>query len=97
MMASKQTYPCFQCEKNGFPDVRVYLDGKDANGKTIYKNEDLSPHTHKQGQYQQQTVVQQSQTPVQQASTIISDLQLQMKLLHQKLDRVLEYIDKERS
>lgn len=47
-MASKQTYECFQCKKNGFPDVRVYLDGKTEDGKTIYKNEDMTPHQHKQ-------------------------------------------------
>ena len=47
-MASKQTYPCYVCKKNGFEDVRVYLDGKTADGKTIYKNEDMSPRIHKQ-------------------------------------------------
>lgn len=49
-MASKVTYECFVCKKNGFPDTRVFLDGKDENGKTIYKNEDMTAHQHKQKQ-----------------------------------------------
>jgi hypothetical protein len=51
-MASKQTYECYVCKKNNFPGVRVHLDGKDANGKTIYKNENMTPHQHKQQQGQ---------------------------------------------
>jgi hypothetical protein len=47
MATSKQTYECYVCQKRGFSNVRVYLDGRDANGKTIYKNEDMSPHQHK--------------------------------------------------
>lgn len=54
-MASKQTYPCYVCKKAGFDDVRVYLDGRTADGKTIYKNEDMTPHNHKQEQISQQT------------------------------------------
>lgn len=53
-MASKQTYECYICKRNNFPNVRVYLDGKTEDGKTIYKNEDMSPHQHKQKQQQQQ-------------------------------------------
>jgi hypothetical protein len=45
-MASKQTYECYTCKMNGFPETRVYLDGKDENGKTIYKNLDMLPHRH---------------------------------------------------
>jgi hypothetical protein len=51
-MASKQTYPCYVCKRNGFEDVRVYLDGKTEDGKTIFKNEDMSPHQHKRQQQQ---------------------------------------------
>lgn len=47
-MASKQTYECYVCKRNGFTDVRVYLDGKTEDGKTNYKNEDMSPHNYKQ-------------------------------------------------
>jgi hypothetical protein len=42
--------------KAGFPNVRVFLDGKTESGATIYKNEDMYPHEHKQvKQPQQQT------------------------------------------
>ncbi|MGE5662094.1 MAG: hypothetical protein ACM3X1_07595 [Ignavibacteriales bacterium] len=51
-MASKQTYECYVCKRNNFPGVRVYLDGKTEDGKTIYKNEDMSPHQHKRQQQQ---------------------------------------------
>jgi hypothetical protein len=45
---SKKTYSCFICEKNEYPDERVYLAGKDENGKTIYISEDgVSAHQHK--------------------------------------------------
>jgi hypothetical protein len=46
-MASKQTYECYVCKRNNFPDVRVYLDGKTEDGKTIYKNPDMTSHIHK--------------------------------------------------
>lgn len=49
-MASKQTYECYVCKRNGFADTRVYLDGKTEDGRTIYKNEDMSPHQHKRQQ-----------------------------------------------
>lgn len=47
LMASKQTYPCFACKKAGFDNVMVLLDGKTADGKTIYKNPDMTAHIHK--------------------------------------------------
>ncbi|MGH9953968.1 MAG: hypothetical protein ACRD5J_20320 [Nitrososphaeraceae archaeon] len=44
---SKQTFECFVCKKQGFNE-RVYLAGKDANGKTIYISEDgVTAHQHK--------------------------------------------------
>jgi hypothetical protein len=52
-MASKQTYECYVCKKAGFADVRVYRDGKTEDGKTIYKNTDMTAHQHKQGEQQQ--------------------------------------------
>jgi hypothetical protein len=52
-MASRNSYQCFVCKKNGFADVMLFLDGKTADGKTIYKNEDMSPHVHKRQQQQQ--------------------------------------------
>lgn len=62
-MASKQTYECYVCKRNGFVDVRVYLDGKDENGKTVYKNEDMSPHSHKQLSPQPKKEQQSKQPP----------------------------------
>ena len=46
MAISKQTYEYYRCRDNGFPNTRVFLDGKTENGKTIYRNEDLTPHQH---------------------------------------------------
>jgi hypothetical protein len=62
-MASKQTYECYVCKRNGFTDVRVYLDGKTEDGKTIYKNEDMSPHNHKQLSQQPKQQQQQPRQP----------------------------------
>lgn len=67
-MGSKQTYECYVCKRNGFNDIRVYLDGKTEDGKTIYKNEDMSSHQHKAKQPGQAEQPQQSQP---QASTTI--------------------------
>jgi hypothetical protein len=53
-MASKQTYPCFACRKAGF-QVLVFLDGKDEQGKTIYKNLDMTPHQHRITNQQEQS------------------------------------------
>jgi hypothetical protein len=45
-MASRNTYPCFACRKAGY-EIPVYLDGKDAEGRTKYLNEDGTKHVHK--------------------------------------------------
>lgn len=50
LMASRKSYECFVCKRQGFEDVQVFLDGKDDQGKTIYKNEDMTPHQHKREQ-----------------------------------------------
>lgn len=83
-MASKQTYPCFQCRKSGFDNVMVYLDGRDSSGKTIYKNEDMTPHQHKQKQEQQQQ---------QQASTTIMTEPTSLKIINTKLDRIIALLE----
>jgi hypothetical protein len=86
MATSKQTYECYVCKKNGFADVRVFLDGKTEDGKTIYKNEDLSAHQHKQ-QVKQQS---QQQQPQQQASTTTIAIQpMSWKIIDAKLDRII--------
>lgn len=84
-MASKITYPCFQCRKSGH-DVQVFLDGKDEQGHTKYLNEDMTRHTHLgssssnlEQQHEQQVVT-------------ISDLALQVKLTQQTLERKMDSI-----
>jgi hypothetical protein len=89
-MASKQTYECFVCKRNGYPETRVFLDGKDENGKTIYKNEDMSPHQHKQRQVQQQ-----QQPP---AAAVLPQQQQEptlptMKIISAKLDRIISLLE----
>ena len=77
-MASRNTYECFMCKKAGFPDTRVYLDGKTEDGKTVYKNEDMSPHQHKQGNGQQQR-----------GSTTIITQATQNDIIIKKLDEII--------
>lgn len=44
---SRKPYECFRCRDNGYPDTMVYLAGKDGQGKTVYVEEDGTPHQHK--------------------------------------------------
>lgn len=90
-MASKQTYECFVCKRNGFPDTRVYLDGKTEDGKTVYKNEDMSPHQHKQQAKQQQ----QSQQGQAAASTIVTE-PTSLKIINAKLDRIISLLESQK-
>jgi hypothetical protein len=93
-MASKQTYECYVCKRNGVTDVRVCLDGKTDDGKTIYKNPDMSAHIHKQGQQPPQSQQQASTTIVTQSTkedrilNLLADLTIKMnrviKLLEDK-------------
>lgn len=91
-MASKQTYECFVCKKVGFPDTIVYLDGKTEDGKTIYKNEDMSPHQHKQQAKQQQ----QSQQGQAAASTTIVTEPTSLKIINAKLDRIISLLESQK-
>jgi hypothetical protein len=86
-MASKQTYECYVCKRNGFPDIRVFLDGKTEEGKTIYKNEDMTSHQHKTKQPEQE---QQSQP---QASTTIVTEPTSVKIINAKLDRIIALLE----
>lgn len=70
---AKQTYECYLYKRNGFPRSRVYLDGKTQDGRTVYKNEDMSPHQHK---LQGGQASQQSQKPM-------------LDIINAKLDRIL--------
>ena len=69
------------CKKAGFPDTRVYLDGKTEDGKTVYKNEDMSPHQHKQGNGQQQK-----------GSTTIITQATQNDIIIKKLDEIISLL-----
>ena len=82
-MASRNTYECYVCKKNNFPGVRVYLDGKTEDGKTVYKNEDMSAHAHKQQKQQQQS----------QFSHIVTEPTTVMKILNAKLDRIISLLE----
>jgi len=85
-MASKQTYECYVCKRNGFLETRVYLDGKTEDGKTIYKNEDMSAHQHKQKQ-QSQSLAQQGST------TIVSQSEsTQLKVLTARLEYTISLL-----
>jgi hypothetical protein len=81
---SKQTFECFICQKQGFPNERVYLAGKTADGKTIYLAEDgVIAHKHK---FREKTSQAQPPTTLTTAAdTIISKLDE----IIQKLDRLL--------
>jgi hypothetical protein len=92
-MASKQPFECFVCKNNGFPAVMVYLAGKDEQGKAIRQEADGSPHQHKTKLASSSSSQQQQQQ--QQQVTTIADLALQIKLLHQKLDRIIDALDRQ--
>ena len=78
-MASRNTYECYVCKKNNFPGVRVYLDGKTDDGITVYKNEDMTPHQHKQQVKPQQ----------QQVSTTVVTEPTSLNIINAKLDRII--------
>jgi hypothetical protein len=95
-LASRRSYPCFGCQKSGYEDVMVLLDGKDDQGRTKYLNEDGTKHTHlgsssQQAQPQQQqastTIVTQS-TKEDRILNLLGDLNIKMnrviKLLEHK-------------
>lgn len=64
-MASRKPYECFRCRDNGFPNIMVYLAGKDEQGKTIQLEEDGMTHQHKyKGKEQGQPSTQSSTSPV---------------------------------
>jgi hypothetical protein len=89
-MASRKTYTCFVCQKSGH-GVQVFLDGKDAEGKTKYLNEDMTRHTHLGSSPQQQ---QQQQQP--EASTIIVTEPTSLKIINAKLDRIIGLLESQK-
>jgi hypothetical protein len=89
-MASKQPWECFVCKSNGFAGTMVYLAGKDEQGRAIRLEADGSPHIHKSkapSQQQQQ----------QQREPTIADVLMQIKLLHQKVDKLLLLQEKDKT
>ena len=89
-MASRNTYECYICKKNGFPETRVYLDGKTEDGKTIYKNEDLTPHQHKSEAESPQNRAQKSSF-----DTVVTE-PTSLKSINTKLDRIIELLESQK-
>ena len=54
---SRKPYECFKCRDNGYANTMVYLAGKDESGKTVYVEEDGTPHLHKTNKQGPSTVV----------------------------------------
>ena len=78
---SKKTFECFVCQKQGFPNERVYLAGKDANGLTIYLEPDgVTAHRHK---FKERT------NPPTTLSTSADTILSKLDEISQKLDRLL--------
>jgi hypothetical protein len=72
------------------------LDGRTEDGKTIYKNEDMTLHQHKQQSAQQATVSTTTQHVTQSAT---KDYPPILNVLSAKVDRIialLEKLEKER-
>jgi hypothetical protein len=96
MATSKQPYPCFKFRDNGFPNIMVFLAGKDDSGKTIYVEEDGTGHVHKTKEQYQQTHQQQSTAN---ATTIKEDTSgstnVLLKIIIAELERLIKLFEKE--
>ena len=80
---SKQTFECFVCKKQGFTNERVYLAGKDSNGRTIYLETDgVTAHRHK---FKERTPETKPTTLATSSDIIIQKLDE----INSKLDRLL--------
>jgi hypothetical protein len=103
-MASRKTYECFVCKRQGFDNVQVYLDGKDADGKTKYLNEDMTVHTHQGSSATTQATQPQPQAQGAASTTIVTQAQAtkEDRILNMlngltiKLDRVLALLQEEK-
>ena len=85
---SKKTFGCFVCQNQGFNE-RVYLAGKDSNGRTMYLEPDgVTTHRHK---FKERTINNTPTTLTTTADTIISLL----KNIDQKLDVLVKERDRE--
>lgn len=82
---SKKTFECFVCQKQGFPNERVYLAGKDENGKTIYISEDgITRHQHKFKESRYNSLPKQAQN-----DTTKDEIIQLLKDIDSKLNRLL--------
>lgn len=85
-MASPRTYECFVCKRQGVDGVQVYLDGKDAEGRTKYLNEDMTTHAHQGSGAAAAATTQQPMTNKQVSKGEIVPL---LRIINAKLDRLL--------
>ena len=92
-MASKQKYECFTCRDNGFPNVLVYLAGKDSHGKAIRVEEDGSTHVHKTKQEDAPKLEKISNLPT---GSTHQEQQHSMKIINAKLDRIIELLESQK-
>ena len=81
-MASRKSYPCFACQKAGYDDVMVLLDGKDEQGRTKYLNEDGTKHTHLGSSSQQPQAQPQPQQQGQVYTTIVTQTTKEDRILN---------------
>jgi hypothetical protein len=92
-MASRRTYECFQCRDKGFPNVQVFLDGKDDQGKTKYLESDgQTRHIH-QGSSAPTQLQQQAATTVVTATTKEDRMMNILNGLTIKVDRLLAILE----
>jgi hypothetical protein len=92
---SRKPYECYYCRDHGFPNMMVYLAGKDENNRTIQLEEDGSKHIHKVKQ-QQPSEYEQSVERGISAFSMVSDLivlveqtQKLLVAMDEKLDKLL--------
>ena len=64
----------------------VYLAGKDESGKTVYVEEDGTPHLHKTNKQGSSTVVTTTPTPIIAEPT-------SLKIINAKLDRIISLLE----
>ena len=86
-MASRKPYEFYVCQRNGFNGVMVYLAGKDENNKTVYLEEDGTPHLHKTNKQGSSTVVTTNST-LSTGPTTTS-----LKIINAKLDRIITLLE----
>jgi hypothetical protein len=101
-MASRKTYECFVCKRQGFDNVQVYLDGKDAEGKTKYLNEDMTVHTHQDSSATTQATQPQPQAHAAASTTIVTQTTKEDRMIAMlngitiKIDRLSAILEQEK-